>query len=243
MVRAREATRTAQAWIEPMADDPEAMSALAVARGRLRAGGALQGLRRLRVFELRGALPDRAAITTLLHRSIQFYNPAKERCTVRLDPREASPLARGEIGLLVLERGGERRPGAERWWRHETGGRAEIREGVAWVLRFGAGAKAEEAARDLATLRDRDHGLLCNPHWQESRLAPGAIPLPWITGGSTGEDAAPRVATARARSGRNAAPGAQGARRASKGKPARAARAGASRAQRPGRVRRRRIEK
>lgn len=240
MARAREAVRTAQAWIEPMADDPEAMSALAVARARLRAGGTLAGLRRLRVFELRGALPDRAAIEALLHRSIQFYNPAKERCTVRLDPRDASPLARGEIGLLVLERFGERRPGAERWWRHETGGDAEIREGIAWALRFGAGAGAEAAARDLATLRDRDHGLLCNPHWQEARLAAGAIPLPWIAEGSRGEVATAPGAAGREGRVRKAGTRARAGAGASQGKGARAASLVGSRATGPGRARKRR---
>ena len=87
-----EAIGTAQAWIEPRADDPEATSALAVARERLLAGRALEGLRRLRVIELSGVLPDRAALEGLLHRSIQFYNPAKERCTLRLDPLEPAPL-------------------------------------------------------------------------------------------------------------------------------------------------------
>jgi hypothetical protein len=137
-------------------------------------------LRRLRVFELRGALPDRAALEALLHRSIQFYNPAKERCTLRLDPLEAAPLAADEVGVLVLERGGERRPAAERWWKHETGTPAEIREGVAWALRLGAGALAGKAAGDLAILRDRGHGLLSNPHWQDAHVAAGKVPLPWI---------------------------------------------------------------
>ena len=182
MARERETARTAQAWIEPLADDPEAMSALAVARARLRAGGALTGLRRMRVFELRGAIPDRAKVAELLHRSIQFYNPAKERCTIRLEPRDPVPLAARETALLVLERGGERRPAAERWWRHETGASAEIREGTAWALTFREGEGSEGAARDLVTLRDRGHGLLCNPHWQEARIAAGTVPLPWIEG-------------------------------------------------------------
>jgi hypothetical protein len=190
MARARGAARTAQAWIEPVADDPEATSALAVARERLPGGRALEGLRRLRVFELRGALPDRAAIEELLHRSIQFYNPAKERCTLRLDPHEAAPLAADEVGVLVLERGGERRPAAELWWTHETGTPAEIREGVAWALRLGAGARAEREAGDFAILRDRGHGLLCNPHWQDAHVAAGEVPLPWIASGSPAKSAA-----------------------------------------------------
>jgi hypothetical protein len=200
MARGRPVAHTAQAWIEPVADDPEATSALAVARERLPGGRALESLRRLRVFELRGALPDRAALEELLHRSIQFYNPAKERCTLRLDPREAAPLAAGEVGVLVLERGGERRPAAERWWKHETGTPAEIREGVAWALRLGAGARAEKAAEDLAILRDRGHGLLCNPHWQDARVAAGEVPLPWIAPAPPARSgAASRSATPRER--------------------------------------------
>jgi hypothetical protein len=120
--------RIAQAFIEAMAEDPEAVSAFGVARGRLAAGRGLLGLRRMRVFELSGALPGRAALAGLLHRSIQFYNPAKERCTLRLQAGEAAPIGADEIGVLVVERGGERRPAAERWWRHETGTTVEIRE-------------------------------------------------------------------------------------------------------------------
>ena len=204
MARGRSVARTAQAWIEPVADDPEATSALAVAR-ELPGGRALEGLRRLRVFELRGALPARPALEELLHRSIQFYNPAKERCTLRLDPLEAAPLAAGEIGVLVLERGGERRPAAERWWVHETGTPAEIREGVAWALRLTDGARAAGAARDLAILRDRGNGLLCNPHWQDARVAAGEVPLPWIApaeaaaGGASAPAARPRRRTAASR--------------------------------------------
>ena len=111
---------------------------------------------------------------------------------MRLEPRETAPLAADEIAVLVFERGGERRPPAERWWQHETGQSAEVREGVAWVLRLGAGASAEETARDLAILRDRRRGLLCNPHWQEARIAVGEIPLPWLGDGSPGEGPASR---------------------------------------------------
>jgi len=191
MARKRSAPRTAQAWIELKADDPEAMSALAVARGRLAAGAALEGLRRMRLFELRGALPARGALEDLLHRSTQFYNPAKEHCSVRLEPRDPCPLGADEVAVLVFERGGERRTPAERWWQHETGQGAEVREGVAWALRLGPRAKAEEAARDLALLRDRGHGLLCNPHWQEARIAVGEVPLPWIGSGNGEEPETP----------------------------------------------------
>jgi hypothetical protein len=187
--------RIAQAFIEAMAEDPEAVSAFGVARGRLAAGRGLLGLRRMRVFELSGALPGRAALAGLLHRSIQFYNPAKERCTLRLQAGEAAPIGADEIGVLVVERGGERRPAAERWWRHETGTTVEIREGVAWALELAPGVRAE-AADDLAILRGREHGLLCNPHWQDARVASGVVPLPWFAERTAEREAAVRVAGA-----------------------------------------------
>ncbi len=171
----------AQAWIELKSDDPEAVSALAVARAHLPAGRALTGLRRLRLLELSGALPARAGIEGLLHRSIQFYNPHKERCSVRATASDAAPLAAEEHVVLVFERGEERRGAAERWWRHETGRDIEVREGVAWVMAFESlEPDPPGAAADLAVLRDRRHGLLCNPHAQEYRVAAGKIPLPWM---------------------------------------------------------------
>ena len=70
---------------------------------------------------------------------------------------------------------------AERWWRHETGKDIEVREGVAWVMAFeGLETDPAGAAADLAVVRDRRHGLLCNPHAQEHRVAAGTIPLPWM---------------------------------------------------------------
>jgi hypothetical protein len=203
----RAGTDFAQAWIEPLADDPEAVSALEVARARLAAGRRLNALRRMRVFEISGALPGRAALEGLLHRSIQFYNPAKERCTLRVASREAPPLAASEVGVLVLERGSERRGAAERWWRHETGTPAEIREGVAWALEFAPGTKAGESAADLAILRDRHHGLLCNPHWQDARIATGEIPLPWLAEATPVPVTRTRAKTARPKVGRAASKG------------------------------------
>ena len=144
---------------------------------------------------------------------------------MRTKPRDPLPLSAGERVVLVTERGGERRLAAERWWRHETGGDAEIREGVAWALRFEAGARAEDSARDLATLRGRDHGLLCNPHWQEARLAAGTVPLPWITGADAAEDLGPAGTRARGGPGAAAAARAGTGRRASKGAPPGGARA------------------
>ena len=172
---------TVQAWIEPVSDDPEAISALAVARARLPAGRALRSLRRLRLFELSGALPPRPALEELLHGSIQFYNPHKERCAVRAKASDAPPLAPNEHVVLVFERGEERRGAAERWWHHETGRVIEVREGVAWVMAFdGLEGEPAGAAAELAVLRDRHHGLFCNPHAQEHRIASGTIPLPWL---------------------------------------------------------------
>jgi hypothetical protein len=172
---------TAQAWVELVSHDPEAVSALAVARVHLAAGARLSALRRARVFELTGTLPGRAALEELLHRSTQFYNPHKERCTLRLGAAESAPVGEDEQAVIVTERGGERRGAAERWWRHETGHAVEVREGVAWMLRFEAGVDRAALARDLAELRTRAHGLLCNPHSQEWRASSSSVPLPWLT--------------------------------------------------------------
>ena len=173
--------KTAQAFIELRADDPESVSALGVAQAYLEAGRALASLRRLRLFELSGELPARVALETLLHRSTQFYNPSKERCAVRVAESEGVPFEPDEQVVLVFERGGERRAAEERWWKHETGTRIEVREGVVWALRFASAAGAAEATASLATATDRRHGLLCNPQFQESRRAtPAELPLPWM---------------------------------------------------------------
>ncbi len=178
---------TVQAWIERAAADPEAVSAFAVIRARLAAGAQLAALRRLRIIEVRGALPAADEVRALLHRSSQFYNPHSERCHVRVADGDAAPIEPGEHALLVTERGDERRPGAERWWRHETGAAVEVREGVAWLIRFDlAGAKARAAVESLAVLRDRKTGLLCNPHAQDVAFADGAIPMPWIGAANAG---------------------------------------------------------
>ncbi len=176
----------AQAWIELSTHDAEAMSALAVARARLGEGRGLASLRRLRLFELRGPLPARADIEGLLHRSTWFYNPHKERCTLRTAAREPVPAVAGEQAVLVVERGGERCTAAERWWLHETGQAVEVRAGLAWLLRFEPGEDAPARAAELAVVSGRSRGLLCNPNAQDHALAPAArVPLPWI--GSEGE--------------------------------------------------------
>ncbi len=171
--------RVAQAWISLHAEDPEAVSALAVARSRLAVGDEIVALTRLRLIELRGPLPTRPRLERLLHGSIQFYNPHKERCEVRTNAREAGPAKPGQHVVVVTERDGERRPAAERWWLHETGSRIEVREGVAWRIEIAPGSKF--VLDDLVTVRDRRHGLLCHPRSQEARVASGRIPLPWIS--------------------------------------------------------------
>lgn len=168
----------AQAWIDLVADDPEAWSALRVAR-TLPGCEHLETLRRVRLVELYGVLPEPARIEELLHGSTQFYNPHKERCTLRTRAQAAAPLRDGERAVLVLERGGERRGAAERWWKHETRRKVEVREGVVWAARFEAGAPAD-ALDALAVVRDSRHGLLCNPHAQEARPAADGVPFPWI---------------------------------------------------------------
>jgi hypothetical protein len=175
------AKRTVQAYVELVAEDPEATSALVVARGRLAAGGRLKSVRRVRVFELSGPLPSRVEVEELLHRSTRFYNPAKERCTVRAAEREPAPFAREEALVLVVDRGLERRPAGERWWKHETGERVEVREGTVWALAFEPGEDAAARAGELAEVRDRRHGLFANPHFQDWRPGEGATPpWPWI---------------------------------------------------------------
>jgi hypothetical protein len=172
---------SAQAWIELRTADPEAESALGVIRAHMPSGRAVRALRRLRLLELGGPLPARVALEALLHRSIQFYNPHKERCAVRIAASDPAPIGADEHVVLVWERNGERREGAERWWRHETGQEIVVREGVAWVLGLESGtADPAAAVEDLAVLRDRRHGLFCNPHAQEYRIATGAPPIPWM---------------------------------------------------------------
>jgi hypothetical protein len=173
--------RVMQAYVELLAEDPEAVSALAIARGRLAAGRRLRSLRRVRVFELSGSLPSRAQVEALLHRSTRFYNPAKERCTVRTTEREPAPFARDESLVLVVDRGLERRPAGERWWKHETGEKVEVREGTVWALAFEPGEDAAARAGELAEVRDRRHGLFANPHFQDWRPGAGATPpWPWL---------------------------------------------------------------
>jgi hypothetical protein len=175
------AKRTAQAYIELLAEDPEATSALAIARGRLEAGSRLRSLRRVRVFELAGPLPARAEMEALLHRSTRFYNPAKERCTVRAAEREPAPFRPDEALVLVLDRALERRVAGERWWKHETGEKVEVREGTVWALAFEPGEDAAARAGELAEVRDRRHGLFANPHFQDWRAGAGASPpWPWL---------------------------------------------------------------
>src|SRR5262249_11744365 len=106
-------------------------------------------------FELSGALAERAEVEALLHRSTRFYNPAKERCTVRASEPEAAPFGASEALVLVVDRGLERRQAGERWWRHETGSRIEVREGTVWALAFEPGEDAAACAAALAVVRDR----------------------------------------------------------------------------------------
>jgi len=170
-----------QAFVELRAEDAEAVSAFEVARHRLAAGARLRSLRRVRLFELTGPLPARAEAEDLLHRSTRFYNPAKERCSVRLAEGDPAPFAADEQLVLVSDRGLERRAAAERWWRHETGERVEVREGLVWALAFEPGADAAREAGSLAAVEDRAHGLLSNPHFQDWRPGVGTSPpWPWL---------------------------------------------------------------
>jgi hypothetical protein len=172
--------RTAQAWIESIADDPEAVSAFVVARRTLAAGAALTGLRRLRLIEIEGALPDAGSLAARLHDSTRFYNPNKERCHLRVIETDAAPLAAGEAAALVFDRDGERRLASERWWKRVTGGAAKVREGTAWIASAAPGHSALEVLADLLEVRDARHGLLCNPNAQEFRGPVTAVPFRWF---------------------------------------------------------------
>jgi len=171
--------RVAQAWIELRSDDPEAVSALEIARRRVTGGRRLRSLRRIRLFELTGPLPTYAKLADLLHRSTQFYNPHKEVCTVRMRGGALPATDDSTWVALVTDRDGGRREAAERWWLHETGEVVEVREGIAWVLSFDQPVD-EADAEELTVLRDRRHGLLCNPHAQQWALSGADVPLPWI---------------------------------------------------------------
>ena len=116
-----------------------------------------------------------------MHRSTRFYNPAKERCTVRSAERDPAPFAAEEALVLVVDHGLERRPAGERWWRHETGARVEVREGIVWALGFEPGEDAGACAAALAVVRDRRRGLLSNPQSQDWRPGLAASPpWPWL---------------------------------------------------------------
>ena len=175
------AARVAQAWVALRSDDPEAVSAFAIARARMPSGRRLRGLRRMRLFELHGALPPPAKLTDLLHRSTQFYNPHKETCAVRTRPEGLAEVGASGWVALVVDRDGGRRSAAERWWQHETGEAVEVREALAWVMDFET-VIDEASVEDLTVLRDRRHGLLCNPHAQRWALSGANVPLPWIPG-------------------------------------------------------------
>lgn len=181
----------AQLWVRLRADDPEAVSALAVARTMDGGEGAPASVRRFRLLELRGVLPPRGELEGLLGRSIQFYNPQKESAALRLAAADAAPLEPGERAVLVIERGGVRRRAAERWWRAATGHAVEVREGVVWALRFPPGTDGARAAARLAVVRDRRRGLFCNPHAERHRLAGATAPFPWLSRarGGQGRDA------------------------------------------------------
>lgn len=180
-------TGHAQAWIESFSDDPEAVSALAVARERLTAGRSLRGLRRITLFELSGPLAGPEALGFLLHRSRQFYNPNKQRCTVRASREPVAIVRPDERLLLVHDADGARRVPAERWWRHETGDDVEVREAVVWSLDFAG--ETTGLVEELAVLRSRRHGLFCNPHAQRFAISGAEPPLPWIKVGPRGDAA------------------------------------------------------
>ena len=101
---------------------------------------------------------------------------------MRANAAAPAPFRAEESLVLVLDRGLERRPAAERWWRHETGGKVAVREGTAWALTFEPGEDSARSAASLAAVTDRRHGLFSNPHFQDWRAGTGASPpWPWLT--------------------------------------------------------------
>lgn len=173
-------SRTVQAWIEPIADDPEALSALEVARRALPASLRLRSLRRMRLMEITGPLKEGWDVGERLHESTQFYNPHKERVFLRQSTADLTPGSAEERLVLIRERGGERRAAAERWWRHVTGDPVQVREATVWLVTPESAETATALLGELVELRDRHHGLLCNPHSQDRELASATVPVPWL---------------------------------------------------------------
>jgi len=174
-------SRSAQAWVELRSSDPWAWTALHAIRTHLPGGQKLRSMRRVRMFELSGALPARGRLEDLLHRSTQFYNPHKEGCVLRRGVRDPVPVGAGDTSVVVWERDGGRCGAAERWLKRETGKAVRVRESTVWVLGWEPGmseADRLERTRDLAVLRDRRHGLLANPHAEDAAVHRGAPPLP-----------------------------------------------------------------
>lgn len=172
-------TTIVQSWIVPVSEDPEAVSALAVAR-RFLGAAELRTLRRARLIEIEGVLPDAAVLAERLHDSTRFYNPNKERCHLRVTAADPAPLGPGERAVLVFDRGGERREGSERWWKRTVGGRIQVREGTAWIAEASDPAATASWLGALVDVRDARHGLLCNRHAQEARPAGDKVPLDWF---------------------------------------------------------------
>ena len=171
----------AQAWIETIAQDPAAVSALVIARRTLAGVGDLRSLRRVRLIEIEGRLPDAITLAARLHDSTRFYNPHKERCTVRRLRTDATPLEPTERAALVFDREGERRPASERWWKRVTGDTVRVREGTVWIA---GAASADETGAALNMLMPGPgfgQGLLCNANAQEFRRADSTVPLPWFS--------------------------------------------------------------
>lgn len=177
---ARAPRQVAQVWIETIADDPEAVSAFEVAHRTLEAGAHLVSLRRARLIELEGPLPEARELAERLHDSTRFYNPNKERCYLRVSAAEPPPLAAGEAAALVFDSGDERRTASERWWKRVTGSSIRVREGTAWIAAAAPGREASQVLGELLEVKDARHGLLCNPHAQEFRSGT-EIPLGWFT--------------------------------------------------------------
>ena len=81
----------------------------------------------------------------------------------------------------MIERGGERRPAAERWWSQRPGDSIEVREGTAWALTFDDEEDADAERRASWSRWWTEVTACCATLTRRRRDWPRReIPLPWI---------------------------------------------------------------
>ena len=200
--------------VELRAEDPEASSALVVARERLDGGArAARAAALPRVRAARRAAGDATSSRSGCTARRSSTIPAKERCVVRAGGRRSpSPVAgRARRSCWSSSAAASAGAAAERWWRHETGARVEVREGVVVgaAVRAGRG-RARRSARSWRWRATARHGLFCNPHFAGSgassrgRAAARTGCAPGARRGRGREDAMKRGAARKGRGTRSA---------------------------------------